>query len=70
MDRETQSLLEAALKLPEAERTLLVDRQLESLPPEDEFTEDELFEELEWRRAEVEQGKVKPVPWSEVCSEE
>ena len=71
MSPETQSLYQAALALPEAERALLVERLLESLPPEqDELTDDELYAELERRRADVEEGRVKPIPWSEVRFEE
>jgi putative addiction module component (TIGR02574 family) len=71
MAPETQSLLDAALKLPETERVLLVERLLETLPPQgEELTEDELFDELEKRRAEVEQGRVQPVPWSDMRWEE
>jgi putative addiction module component (TIGR02574 family) len=66
MTPETQALIDAALALPEAERILLVERLLESLPPEtDELSDEELLAELERRRAEVEQGAVKPIPLSE-----
>ncbi len=71
MNPQTQALYEAALALPEAERSLLVERLLETLSPEeDELTDDELFAELERRRAEVEQGLVEPIPWSEVRLED
>jgi putative addiction module component (TIGR02574 family) len=67
MTPETQALFAAALALPEAERALLTERLLETLAPEtDELTDDELFAELERRRTEVEQGLVKPIPWSKV----
>ena len=66
MTPDTQVLIVAALALPEAERVLLVERLLESLPPETEELSDEaLLAELDRRRAEVEQGVVKPIPWSE-----
>src|SRR5690348_12289291 len=66
-----QAIFAAALALPEAERALLVERLHESLSPEpEEITDDELFGELERRRAEVEQGLVEPIPWSEVRLEE
>jgi putative addiction module component (TIGR02574 family) len=66
MTPETQALIDAALALPEAERVLLVERLLESLSPEtDELGDEELLAELERRRAEVEQGAVKPIPSSE-----
>jgi putative addiction module component (TIGR02574 family) len=67
MNTQTQNVLDAALALSEADRMLLVERLLETLPPEqDDLTEDELFEELERRRAEVESGKAKTIPWSEL----
>jgi putative addiction module component (TIGR02574 family) len=67
MTIQNQSIFDAALALPESERALLVERLLESLSPEPEdITDDELFSELERRRAEIEQGLVKPIPWSEV----
>ncbi len=66
-----QSVFEAALALPEAERALLAERLLESLSPEsDECTDAEFFAELERRRAEVEQGVVTPIPWSQVRLDE
>ena len=71
MTPQHQALVDAALALPEAERTLLVERLLESLAPEtDDTSDDEFFAELERRRAEVEQGLVKPIPWSELRLEE
>ena len=71
MTSQTQAILDAALALPEAERALLVERLLETLSPEQgELSDEELFAELERRRAEVEQGQVKPGPWSEVRLEE
>ena len=54
MTTQNQAIFDAALALPESERTLLVERLLESLSPEpDEVTDDEFFAELERRRAEV-----------------
>ncbi|HEX5271355.1 MAG TPA: addiction module protein [Gemmataceae bacterium] len=84
MTPETQALLEAALALPEDQRALLTERLLETLdeegeemPPEEELedeleelTEEELLAELDRRRAEIEEGKVKPIPWSEIWLEE
>ena len=71
MANQNQTVFEAALALPEPERALLAERLLKSLSPEaGELTDDELFTELERRRAEVEQGSVKPIPWSEVRLEE
>lgn len=71
MSPETQSLYQAALALPEAERVLLTERLIEALSPEEaELTDDEMLAELERRRADVEEGRVKPIPWSEVRFEE
>jgi putative addiction module component (TIGR02574 family) len=70
MAPETQALLDEAVKLPEAERLLLAECLLESLSPDKNLTDEELFAELEKRRAEVEQGTVRSIPWSEVRLEE
>jgi putative addiction module component (TIGR02574 family) len=71
MTTDSQAIFDAALALPEPERAMLVERLLESLSPEpDELTDDDFFAELERRRAEVEQGLVKPIPWREVRLEE
>ena len=71
MTSPNQAVFDAALALPETERVILVERLLESLSPEaDELTDKEFFTELERRRAEVEQGLVRPIPWSEVRLEE
>ena len=70
MSADSQSILDAALALPEADRTYLVDRLLESLPPDNELlSEEELFAELDTRRADFEQGTAKAVPWSELRKE-
>jgi len=67
MDPQHQSLFDAALGLPEAERILLVERLLDSLPPGTDVTqEDELEAELGRRSAEVDQGQAGLVPWSEL----
>jgi putative addiction module component (TIGR02574 family) len=71
MTIQNRAIFDAALALPESERASLVECLLESLSPDSkEFTDDELFGELERRRAEIEQGLVKPIPWSEVRLEE
>jgi putative addiction module component (TIGR02574 family) len=71
MSPETQSVYQAALALPEAERVLLTERLIEAMSPEEvELSDDELFAELERRRAEVEQGLVTPIPWAEFRFEE
>ena len=68
---ETQSLYQAALALPEAERVLLTERLIEALSPEEtELTDDQMLAELDRRRADVEEGRVKPIPWAEFRFEE
>jgi putative addiction module component (TIGR02574 family) len=71
MTSQTQAVFDAALALPEAERALLAERLLETFSADqEEVGDDKLFAELERRRAEVEQGRVKPIAWSEVRLEE
>ena len=71
MKTKTQTVLHAALALPEAERALLVKRLLRSLPHEDDEAADkELLAEVRQRRAEVESGKAKTIPWSKLKLEE
>ncbi len=84
MTSQTQAICDAALALPEAERELLVERLLELLPEEGEemtedelladglveMTEDELLAELDRRRADFMEGKVKPIPASELWLDE
>ncbi|MBI1914151.1 MAG: addiction module protein [Planctomycetes bacterium] len=67
MEPQYQSLFDAVLALPEAERILLVQRLLDSLPPTTEIMqEDELETELDRRYEEIEQGQAGLVPWSEL----
>ena len=67
MSDQDQRVFDAALGLAEAERALLAERLLESLEPDlEELTEDELAAELDRRRAEIDQGIVTPIPWSQV----
>jgi putative addiction module component (TIGR02574 family) len=68
---QTQAILDAALTLPEAERAELVDRLLETLPPEIEgFTDEEFHAELERRQAEFEKDPSVAVPWDKALLEE
>ena len=54
-----QHTIDAALTLPEAERTYLVERLLDSIAPDSaELTEEEFTAELERRRSDIEQGFV------------
>jgi putative addiction module component (TIGR02574 family) len=67
MSNQTQTVLDAAMALPEAERLWLVERLMETLPPDvDEMTDDELYAELERRRAEVEKDPSAAIPWKDV----
>jgi putative addiction module component (TIGR02574 family) len=67
MNDRYESILKAALALPEAERVFLIDDLMESLPPDTgPLSDEEMLAELERRHAEVEQGLVKPIPWEEV----
>jgi putative addiction module component (TIGR02574 family) len=70
MTTQTEAVLSAALALPEAERVLLLESLLDNLSPEqDELTDDELFAELQRRRAEVQIGAVEGIPWSKLKQE-
>ena len=72
MTSEFQAIFKAAQALPDVERTLLVERLLETLPGdgeefiEEELSEEELLAELERRRQEVIGSKVEGIPWSEL----
>jgi putative addiction module component (TIGR02574 family) len=67
MSETAESILAAALTLPDAEREALVERLIESLPHEDvdEMTDDELEAELDRRAAEYAQDPSVAIPWSE-----
>jgi putative addiction module component (TIGR02574 family) len=63
----TETILQAALALPEGERMVLVDSILSTLgPPVPEMSEEEWRATLERRVREVETGAVKPLTWEEV----
>jgi putative addiction module component (TIGR02574 family) len=67
MSSETQAVFDAALALPETDRALLVERLLESLPPDaDELTEEEFAAELDRRHAEFLRDPSIGIPWEEV----
>jgi putative addiction module component (TIGR02574 family) len=66
MQTQFETILQAALALPEMQRVLLIDELVESLSPETgPYSDEEMLAELERRQAEIEQGLVKPIPWSE-----
>jgi putative addiction module component (TIGR02574 family) len=67
MTNQTQTVLDAAMALPEAERLLLVERLMETLPPdEDDRTDQEFAAELDRRWAEFQQNPSTAVPWDQV----
>jgi putative addiction module component (TIGR02574 family) len=69
MSDEAKSILEAAMKLSDAERlelALALNDSVPAIEDEDCLTEEELFAELERRRAESERDPSTMVPWEEV----
>jgi putative addiction module component (TIGR02574 family) len=63
------AIVEAALALPAADRAVVVERLLESLPPENDFNDlddDAFFAELERRSLEFASDPSAGIPWSEV----
>jgi putative addiction module component (TIGR02574 family) len=67
MTPQSQSIFDAALALPEAERALLVERLLETLSPEPaELTVDQLEAELDRRFAEYQRDPSVGIPWPEI----
>lgn len=67
MKQAAKKVLDAALELPESERTEVVEELLATLDGEtDEDVDAAWAEEIERRTREIEQGKVKPIPWAKV----
>jgi putative addiction module component (TIGR02574 family) len=66
MTQNAAQLLEQALQLPEDERADLAAHLLESLPDDAPDKDVDWNVELKNRLDEIDQGKVQPVPWSEV----
>jgi putative addiction module component (TIGR02574 family) len=65
--RETSQLIEEALKLPPEARAAIAGTLLESLEgPIDEGVEEAWAREIEKRLEELDSGKAKTIPWSEV----
>jgi len=61
-----ENLLSEAMQLPEEDRVLLINQLLETVhTPDDPEVEGAWQEEIARRIAEVESGRVKPLPWSE-----
>ena len=60
-------VLQAALSLPDTERTQLVEALIDTLAPEDAAPlEDAWLTEIERRSREFDEGLVQPVPWEDV----
>jgi putative addiction module component (TIGR02574 family) len=71
MTADNKAVFDAALALPETERALLAEALLQTLPsPSDELSDEELFAELERRRANFEQDPTSAIPASELLKEE
>jgi len=67
MNSNMEHVLSDALALPSVDRVELVEAILASLQPEDCPPFDESWREVVQRRsAELQTGKVVPVPWAEV----
>jgi putative addiction module component (TIGR02574 family) len=67
MNDRFQTILDAALALPEAERVFLIDELMESLPPDTgPLSDEEMLAELERRHAEVEKDPSIAISWPEV----
>jgi putative addiction module component (TIGR02574 family) len=70
MESGTDSLLEAALKLPEKERARVAKELIASLDEQwDEGVDEAWAAEVERRRVAVAQGREKLVPWEQVKDE-
>jgi putative addiction module component (TIGR02574 family) len=70
MGSGTDSLLEAALKLPEKERARVAKELIASLDEQwDEGVDEAWAAEVERRRVAVAQGREKLVPWEQVKDE-
>jgi putative addiction module component (TIGR02574 family) len=64
MTSKANKLLNEALRLPPAEREAMAGRLFDSLERDDQDAETAWQAEIERRIAELDQGKVKPIPWS------
>ncbi len=67
MDHDIRHLVEEALKLPHEARAALADTLMQSLDDSvDEDAREAWDAEISKRIREIDEGKVKPIPWSEV----
>ncbi len=65
MTSKAKKLLQEALQLSPAEREALASKLFDSLETADPDAEATWQAEIERRVAELDQGKVKPIPWPE-----
>jgi putative addiction module component (TIGR02574 family) len=65
MTSKARKLLDEALQLPPAEREALADQLFDSLDTQDPDAEAAWQAEIERRLNELDEGKVRPIPWSE-----
>ena len=65
MSSQAKKLLDEALRLPSAEREALAGRLFDSLEKEDPGAEAAWQAEIERRITDLDQGKVKPIPWAQ-----
>jgi putative addiction module component (TIGR02574 family) len=64
MTAKAKKLLDEALRLRPAEREALADQLFDSLDTDDPEAETAWQAEIQKRIAELDQGKVKPIPWA------
>ncbi len=64
MTSKANKILSEAMRLPPAEREALAGRLFDSLEPDDHEAEAAWQAEIERRIAELDQGKVKAIPWA------
>jgi len=70
MARSLQELLREASQLPENDRAVLAGRLIQSLEgPPDPDVEAAWADEVERRIREIDEGKVKTIPWEQVRAE-
>ncbi len=65
MNSKTKKLLDEALRLPPAEREALAGKLFDSLETDDPDAEAAWQTEIARRIADLDQDKVKPIPWTE-----
>ena len=66
MPRTVAELLDAALALPEAERAELAELIEATIPSPPSSLHPAWADEIRRRAADIDSGKVKPIPWDEV----